>query len=121
MQFEHRYPTCLNDFTQENFVALNDRIADCFVYENVCKNEVTFGSFQAYAILYRNMECMKIRLFDVLELFYTQNGQIRVPTSSGNHGKPGKSQKEVPCMEKSRNLKKTLNNHGKIMEFYEII
>ena len=31
---------------------------------------------------------------------------IRVPTSSGNHGKPGKSQKKVPCMGKSWNLKK---------------
>ena len=30
----------------------------------------------------------------------------RVPTSSGNHGKPGKSPKKVPCMEKSLNLKK---------------
>ena len=40
----------------------------------------------------------------------------RVPTSSGNHGKPGKSLKKVPCMEKSWNLKK-LNNHGKIVEF----
>ena len=30
----------------------------------------------------------------------------RVPTSSGNHGKPGKSLKKVPCMEKSWNLKK---------------
>ena len=30
----------------------------------------------------------------------------RVPTSSGNHGKPGKSPKKVPCMEKSWNLKK---------------
>ena len=30
----------------------------------------------------------------------------RVPTSSGNHGKPGKSQEKVPCMEKSWNLKK---------------
>ena len=29
----------------------------------------------------------------------------RVPTSSGNHGKPGKSRKKVPCMEKSWNLK----------------
>ena len=28
-----------------------------------------------------------------------------VPTSSGNHGKPGKSLKKVPCMEKW-NLKK---------------
>ena len=31
----------------------------------------------------------------------------RVPTSSGNHGKPGKSPKKVPCLEKSWNLKKT--------------
>ena len=45
---------------------------------------------------------------------------IRVPTSSGNHGKPGKSSKNVPCMENSWNLK-NLNNHGKIMEFCEII
>ena len=30
----------------------------------------------------------------------------RVPTSSGNHGKPGKSTKKNPCMEKSWNLKK---------------
>ena len=42
---------------------------------------------------------------------------IRIPTSSGNHGKPGKSLKKVPCMEKSWNL----NNQGKIMEFCEII
>ena len=45
----------------------------------------------------------------------------RVPTSSGNHGKPGKSPKKVPCMEKTWNLKKKLNNHRQIMEFYEII
>ena len=31
----------------------------------------------------------------------------RIPTSSGNHGKPGKSPKKVPCMEESWNLKKT--------------
>ena len=37
----------------------------------------------------------------------------RVPTSSGNHGKPGKSLKKVPCMEKSWNLK---NNNRIIME-----
>ena len=30
----------------------------------------------------------------------------RVPTSSGNHGKPEKESKKVPCMEKSVNLKK---------------
>ena len=41
--------------------------------------------------------------------------KLRVPTSSGNHGKPGKSSK-IPCMEKSWNLKK-MNNDGKIMEF----
>ena len=29
---------------------------------------------------------------------------VRVPTSSGNHGKPGKSSKKVPCVEKSWNL-----------------
>ena len=44
----------------------------------------------------------------------------RVSTSSGNHGKPGKSRKKVPCIEKSWNLKK-LNNPGKFMEFCEII
>ena len=31
---------------------------------------------------------------------------FRVPTSSGNHGRPGKSLKKVHCMEKSWNLKK---------------
>ena len=30
-----------------------------------------------------------------------------VPTSFGNHGKPGTSPKKGPCMEKSWNLKKT--------------
>ena len=35
--------------------------------------------------------------------------------------KTWKITKKVPCMEKSWNLKKTLNNQGKIMEFYEII
>ena len=45
------------------------------------------------------------------------SGMTRVPTSTG---KPGKSKKNVPCMEKSWNLKK-LKNHGKIMEFCEII
>ena len=33
-----------------------------------------------------------------------QGTLIRVPTSSGNHGKPGKSQIKIPCMEKSWNL-----------------
>ena len=38
----------------------------------------------------------------------------RVPTSSGNNGKPGKSRKKVPCMEKSWNLKRPwiiMENH----------
>ena len=35
----------------------------------------------------------------------TKDTIYRVPTSSGNHGKPGKSRKKVPCMEKSLNLK----------------
>ena len=35
--------------------------------------------------------------------------------------KTWKITKKVPCMEKSWNLKKKLNNQGKIMEFYDII
>ena len=36
----------------------------------------------------------------------TANGCVcKVPTSYGNHGKPGKILKKVPCMEKSWNLK----------------
>ena len=31
---------------------------------------------------------------------------LRVPTHSGNHGKPKKSLKITPCMQKSWNLKK---------------
>ena len=34
---------------------------------------------------------------------YNVYGLARVPTSSGNPGKPGKSRKKVPCMEKSWN------------------
>ena len=37
------------------------------------------------------------------EIFYPN---FRVHTSSGNHGKPGKSLKKVPCMEKSWNFVK---------------
>ena len=50
----------------------------------------------------------------ILEL-YTAQIKYRVPTSSG------KSRQKVPCMEKSWNLKKKLINHGKIMEFCDII
>ena len=35
-----------------------------------------------------------------------RKAQSRVSTSSGNQGKPGKSLKKVPCMEKSWNSKK---------------
>ena len=42
---------------------------------------------------------------------------IRVPTSTGNHGKPRKSPKKVQCMEKSWNLKKL----GIIMENHRIL
>ena len=46
---------------------------------------------------------------------------FRIPASSGNHGKPGKSPKKVPLhgkiMELNQNLKKKLNNHGKIIDF----
>ena len=40
----------------------------------------------------------------------------------GSHklfGKPGKSPNKVPYIEKSWNLKKNWNNHGKFMEFCE--
>ena len=39
----------------------------------------------------------------------------RVPTCSGNHGKPGKSLKKVPCMENHgilKNPEKSWKNHG---------
>ena len=53
----------------------------------------------------------------LLKSHFTTNNRrldfIRVPTSSGNHGKPGKSLKKVSCME----FEKNLSNHRKIMEF----
>ena len=66
----------------------------------------------------RNANFFKVRLRTFLStlihvLFpYCYN---RVPTSSGNHGKPGKSRKKVPCMEKSwilKNPEKSWKNHG---------
>ena len=45
---------------------------------------------------------------------------LRVPTSTGNHGKPGKSLKKFHAW-KNHGIGKKLNNHGKIMEFCEII
>ena len=45
----------------------------------------------------------------------------RVPTSSGNHEKPGKSQKKSSMLGKIIEFEKNLNNHGKIMDFSEII
>ena len=41
------------------------------------------------------------------------SGDNRVPTSSGNHGKPGKLQIKIPCMEKSWNLIKTEKSWNK--------
>ena len=47
---------------------------------------------------------------------------VRVPTSSGYHGKPGKSLKKSSMHGKIMEFeKKTLNNHGKFMEFCEMI
>ena len=46
---------------------------------------------------------------------------IRVPTSSGNHGKSGKNTKINSMHGKIMQFEKNLNNHGKIMEFCEII
>ena len=43
-----------------------------------------------------------------------------VPTSSGIHGKPGKSPKKSSMHGKIMEFEK-LNNYGKVMEFYEII
>ena len=63
----------------------------------------------------------KIQASITTRCMHAENVTFRVPTSSGNHRKPGKSpKKKVPCMEKSWNLK-NLNIHGKIMEFCEII
>ena len=45
----------------------------------------------------------------------------RVPTRSGNHGKPGKSLKNSMHGKIMEFENKNLNNHGKIMEFCEII
>ena len=42
---------------------------------------------------------------------------IRVPTSSGNHGKSLKKSMHGKIIE----FEKNLSNHGKIMEFCEII
>ena len=49
--------------------------------------------------------------------------KVRVPTSSGNHGNPGKSGKKSFMHGKIMEFekKKNLNKHGKIMEFCEII
>ena len=46
----------------------------------------------------------------------------RVPTSSGNHGKPGKLLKKNSMHGKIMEFeKKPLNNPGKILEFCEIV
>ena len=43
------------------------------------------------------------------------------PTSSRNHGKPGKSLKKSSMHGKIMEFEKNLKNHGKIMEFCELI
>ena len=43
----------------------------------------------------------------------------RVPTSSGNHGKPANLEKKFHTW-KNQGVRKNLNIHGKIMEFCEI-
>ena len=50
-----------------------------------------------------------------MQMKTTEYIQDSVPTSSRNHGKPGKSLKKVPCMEKIMEFEKPLNNHGKII------
>ena len=55
------------------------------------------------------LKLMGKKIFTVLHsnvlLILTYVFTNRVPTSSGNHGKPGKSLKKVPCMIKSWNWK----------------
>ena len=46
--------------------------------------------------------------------------RCRVPTSSGNQGKPEKSRKKFHAW-KNQGILKNLNNHGNIMEFCERI
>ena len=47
-------------------------------------------------------------------------GEPRASTSSRNHGQPGKSLKKF-LHAKIMEFENPLNNHGKIMEFCEII
>ena len=47
--------------------------------------------------------------------------KYRVTTSSGNHGKPGKSLKKFHAWKNHGIWKKKQNNHGKIKEICEII
>ena len=55
-----------------------------------------------------NKTMFRPKKFSIWDNSYQIGSAIdRVPTSSGNHGKPGKSLKKNPCMEKSWNLKKT--------------
>ena len=59
-------------------------------------------------------ESRRISFFKIFLVYFDQV-KYRVPTSTGKPGKPVKSQKKVPCMEKSWNLKKnekSWKNHG---------
>ena len=69
----------------ENFIKILTKIGKLQMHENLHKN------------MNENMFKQPICYSFALLISYT----IGVPTSSGNHGKPGKSLKKVPCMEKS--------------------
>ena len=51
---------------------------------------------------------------------YRYDSGYRVHTSSGNHGKPGKSRRKSAMHGKIMEFEKTVSNHGKIVEFCEI-
>ena len=50
-------------------------------------------------------------------LAVTQEDFLRVPTDTGNPGKPGKMRQLFPVREKSGNFKKILKSQGKVREF----
>ena len=56
-----------------------------------------------------------------LPVVWQQVSLNRITTSSGNHGKPGKSLKKSSMHGKIMKFEKNLKNHGKIMEFCEIV
>ena len=68
-----------------------------------------FQCFKLISIVSRTLNLRDMTLFVEIikhEKVFSHCGFRKVPTSCGNHGKPGKLPKKVPCMEKSWNLKK---------------